>query len=67
MAQFRIELAGYTGQIDSLFESTRDYCRKYLTEADADFAVTVSREDLVFVLPVRTVLKYKLRGAKYDV
>ena len=48
MAQFRIELAGYTGQIDSLFESTRDYCRKYLTEGEADFPVTVTREDLAF-------------------
>jgi hypothetical protein len=48
MAQFLIEIAGYTGRIDSLFESTRDYCRKYLTESEADFSVTVTREDLDF-------------------
>ena len=48
MAQFLIEIAGYTGRIDSLFESTRDYCRKYLTESEADFSVTVTREDLEF-------------------
>lgn len=48
MAQFLIEIAGYTGRIDSLFESTRDYCRKYLTEGEADFSVTVTREDLDF-------------------
>ena len=48
MAQFQIEIAGYTGQIDSLFESTRDYCRKYLTEGEPDFSVSVTREDLAF-------------------
>ena len=48
MAQFQIEIAGYTGQIDSLFESTRDYCRKYLTEGKPDFSVSVTREDLAF-------------------
>ena len=48
MAQFLISIAGYTGQIESLFESTRDYCRKYLAEGDSDFSVTVTREDLAF-------------------
>jgi hypothetical protein len=48
MAQFLINIAGYTGQIDSLFESTRDYCRKYLAQGQADFSVTVTREDLAF-------------------
>ena len=48
MAQFLIKIAGYTGLATSLFESTRDYCRKYLTEGEPDFALTVSREDLAF-------------------
>lgn len=48
MAQFLMEIAGLTGQVESLFESTRDYCRKYLAEGKPDFAVTVSREDLAF-------------------
>ena len=48
MAQFLIEIAGFSGEITSLFESTRDYCRKYLTEGTADFSVTVNREDLAF-------------------
>ena len=48
MAQFLISIAGYTGRIGSLFESTRDYCRKYLTEGDADFDLTVTQEDLAF-------------------
>lgn len=48
MAQFLIKIAGYTGQITSLFESTRDYCRNYLTDGEPDFSVRVSREDLAF-------------------
>ena len=48
MAQFLIQIAGHTGHITSLFESTRDYCRNYLTESAPDFSVTVSREDLAF-------------------
>ena len=48
MAQFLINIAGFTGRINSLFDSTKDYCRKYLTEEDAVFAVTVTREDLAF-------------------
>ena len=48
MAEFLMGIAGYTARITSLFESTRDYCRNYLTEAEPDFSVAVSREDLVF-------------------
>ena len=32
----------------SLFDSTRDYCRKYLTEETPAFIITVLPEDLVF-------------------
>lgn len=48
MAQFRIKIAGRVAQVSSLFDSTRDYCLRYLTEEDPDFSVTVSREDLEF-------------------
>ncbi len=48
MAQFLMEIAGHTGSVTSLFESTRDYCRKYLTNAEPDFFITVCREDLTF-------------------
>ena len=48
MAEFKIEIAGQAVQVQSLFESTRDYCRKYLTEREADFALSVSREDLAY-------------------
>lgn len=48
MAQFLIKIAGQTGRVTSLFESTRDYCRKYLTDEEPDFSVAVTREDLAF-------------------
>lgn len=48
MAEFLINIAGYTAKITSLFESTRDYCRKYLTDREPDFNLTVSQEDLTF-------------------
>ena len=46
MAQFRIEIAGTVLEVSSLFESTRDYCRDYLTEKDADCFIEVCPEDL---------------------
>ncbi len=46
MAEFSIGIAGRTAAVRSLFESTRDYCRAYLTEAKPDFEVSVTREDL---------------------
>lgn len=48
MARFRIEIAGRVAEVTSLFESTRDYCRRYLTDRKPDFAVTIFPEDLVF-------------------
>jgi len=48
MAEFTIRIAGYTAAVTSLFASTRDYCRKYLTEEPALYRISVSREDLAF-------------------
>ena len=48
MAHFCIEIAGRVAQVVSLYDSTRDYCRKYLTEEAPDFTISISREDLAF-------------------
>lgn len=48
MGKFSIQIAGKTGEVTSLFESTRDYCRNYLTEEAGAFSVAVTREDLSF-------------------
>ena len=43
-----MDIAGYTGEVFPLFESTQIYFSKYLSERDPDFCVTVSPEDLAF-------------------
>ena len=48
MAEFKIEIAGQTFAVHSLFDSTRDYCRAYLSEKAADCSITVTREQLQF-------------------
>lgn len=47
MAQFNIEIAQTVFAVRSLFESTKDYCRNYLTEKEPDFTVEVFPEDLI--------------------
>ena len=48
MIQFRMEIAGHVGEVRSLFVSTRDYCRKYLSEKEPAFLAEVKPEDLEF-------------------
>ena len=48
MAQFRIEIAGAVFSVQSLFESTRDYCGRYLTDKEPDYSLAVFPEDLAF-------------------
>jgi len=45
---FTIKIAGCPVQVFPLFESTRDYCRNYLTEEAPELRVVVTREDLAF-------------------
>jgi hypothetical protein len=48
MAEFTIQIAGHSGRITSLFDSTKDYCRKYWTDRPGEFHFATTREDLVF-------------------
>ncbi len=48
MADFTIEIAAHTARIQSIFDSTRDYCRKYLSGKTPEMTIFVTREDLVF-------------------
>ena len=59
MARFCIKIAGTTAQVESLFESTRDYCRGYLTEQAADCFIAATAEDLV--LEQESLLEEALR------
>lgn len=48
MAEFYLKIAGHTARVCSLFESTPQYLRAYLTEDPPEFSVTVTREDIAF-------------------
>ena len=47
MAEFCIEIAGQTAAVCSLFASTRDYCRAYLSTGTPEFTIVPTPEDLV--------------------
>ena len=46
MESFVMEIAGAVFLVQPLFQSTREYCRPYLTEKEPEFYVTVTPEDL---------------------
>lgn len=45
---FTIQIAGLAVRVQPLFQSTREYCRPYLTDSDPDFFVEVTPDDLAF-------------------
>lgn len=47
MEAFTMEIAGSATVVSPLFESTREYCRPYLTDRQPEFSVVVTREDLL--------------------
>ena len=48
MAVFTMKVAGAVAEVHSLFDSTRDYCKSYLTEEAPEFTITVTPENLAF-------------------
>ena len=48
MTNFTISLAGFCVEINSIFETTRTFCRDYLCDGTPEFSVTVSPEDITF-------------------
>lgn len=48
MESFTMEVAGLVVCVQPLFESTREYCRPYLTEKVPELFVSVTPEDLAF-------------------
>lgn len=48
MAHFNLEIAGQVAQVHTLFDSTRDYFRQYLTEKQPHFFIRVSKEAMEF-------------------
>lgn len=48
MTELKISIAGWKIEIKALYELTRTYCKDYLCDGEADFAVEISREDIAF-------------------
>lgn len=48
MTTFTISLAGFCVEINSIFETTRIFCRDYLCEGIPEFSVTISPKDIDF-------------------
>ena len=48
MAVFKMEIAGHTAEVSSLFESTPHQFSRYLTDRQPEFFITVTAEDLIF-------------------
>lgn len=48
MESFTMEIAGVAFGVRPLFQSTKEYCRPYLTDKTPQFWVEVTQEDLVF-------------------
>ena len=48
MESFTMEIAGLAVCVQPMFESTKEYCRPYLTEKAAELFVQVTAEDLTF-------------------
>lgn len=48
MERFTMEIAGLVVCVQPLFQSTREYCRPYLTDQTPEFFVEVTREDLIY-------------------
>ena len=48
MDSFRIKIADLVTEVQPLFESTRDYCRKYLSDETPDYHICITEDDLIF-------------------
>lgn len=48
MEAFTMEIAGVVVRVEPLFESTREYCKPYLSDKEPNFCVQVTGEELVF-------------------
>ena len=53
MGQFQMKVAGQVARVTTLFESTEEYFRPYLTGEDADFAITTIQADMDLIQKLR--------------
>lgn len=47
MITFKIKIADIVLEINAFNETTKEYCKKFLTDEDAKYVITMSKEDLI--------------------
>lgn len=63
MVEFKLCLAEVVVSVSALYESTREFCKDYLTDKDAAFAVSVSESDIA-AESVKSDEERRLEGLK---
>jgi len=53
MAEFSMKVAGQTARVTTIFESTLEYCRPYLTEDAPDFSIATTQADMALIQKLR--------------
>lgn len=48
MVNFKISIAEITVEINAIYESTKKFCSKYLTDSQPDFIVKITNDDIEF-------------------
>ena len=68
MGQFNMKIAGQVARINTLFESTEEYFRPYLTEEAPHFTVTTTEEDMALIqqLRIEEALREGIRIRHYN-
>ena len=68
MEAFVMEIAGLAVCVQPLFQSTREYCKPYLTDKSPELFVKVTREDLTFqqALLEREAIEEGLKIRKFE-
>ena len=46
MTEFNIKLSGFPIKVNSIYESTRNFCRDYLTDEPAEIELTLTQEEI---------------------
>lgn len=48
MVNFRLKLAGYQIEVNCNYNSTKEFCKEFITEKDPIFSVSITEEDITY-------------------
>ena len=64
MTEFTIELAGKAYRVSCLFETTKAYCKNYITDNDEDYSIALTADNIAFER--RLAVQRDADGAAYS-